>query len=278
MWPHHVSTSVSSSTSWPRARARAAPASRSAPAPRRRAATRRPRGDRAVHPVGIQRAHLGLVALVDVLAPHGDADRGVGHSPIPSKPVPATRSRAPGHRRMSRRVPSARASVSASGIGRQQPPTVTREPRRVRVDVASGTARRSPRGRGAARVRSRGRAADPGRAERRRTGAGADAWTAACMRATRYTEPSRGEAPRRRGSAEQLGERAAADDRLGSLGGDVRAGARLVVAALDQQPLRLRARPVRCSANPPRSFSPCSTKTAWPRSSASGQATRPPCS
>ena len=35
---------------------------------------------------------------------------------------------------------------------------------------------------------------------------------------------------------------------------------------------------VRWSAKPPRSFSPCSTKTAWPRASASGQATRPPCS
>ena len=35
---------------------------------------------------------------------------------------------------------------------------------------------------------------------------------------------------------------------------------------------------VRWSAKPPRSFSPCRTKTAWPRSSASGQATRPPCS
>ena len=35
---------------------------------------------------------------------------------------------------------------------------------------------------------------------------------------------------------------------------------------------------VRCSAKPPRSFSPCSTNTAWPRASASGHATRPPCS
>src|SRR6476620_8723527 len=35
---------------------------------------------------------------------------------------------------------------------------------------------------------------------------------------------------------------------------------------------------VRCRAKPPRSFSPLSTKTAWPRSSASGQGTRPPCS
>ena len=66
------------------------------------------------------------------------------------------------------------------------------------------------------------------------------------------------------------------DSRL--LGDDVRARARLVVAALDQQPLRLLARPVRCSANPPRSFSPCRTNTAWPRSIASGHGTRPPCS
>ena len=36
--------------------------------------------------------------------------------------------------------------------------------------------------------------------------------------------------------------------------------------------------PVRWSAKPPRSFSPWRTKTACPRSSASGQATRPPCS
>src|SRR3954452_21684819 len=41
---------------------------------------------------------------------------------------------------------------------------------------------------------------------------------------------------------EQLRERAAAQDRLGPLDDDVRAGARLVVAALDQQPLRLGAR------------------------------------
>ena len=33
---------------------------------------RQARGDRGVHPVRIQRAHLGLVAFVDVLAPHGD--------------------------------------------------------------------------------------------------------------------------------------------------------------------------------------------------------------
>ena len=43
--------------------------------------------------------------------------------------------------------------------------------------------------------------------------------------------------------AEQLGERPAAHDRLGPLGNDVRARAGLVVAALDQQPLRLGARP-----------------------------------
>src|SRR3954452_6265840 len=41
---------------------------------------------------------------------------------------------------------------------------------------------------------------------------------------------------------EQLRERAAAEDRLRPLDDDVRAGARLVVAALDQQPLRLGAR------------------------------------
>jgi hypothetical protein len=45
-----------------------------------------------------------------------------------------------------------------------------------------------------------------------------------------------------RRSAEQLRQRPAADDRRRPLGGDVRAGARLVVAALDQQPLRLGAR------------------------------------
>src|SRR4051794_10445866 len=42
-------------------------------------------------------------------------------------------------------------------------------------------------------------------------------------------------------SAEQLRQRPAADDGLRPLGDDVRAGARLVVAALDQQPLRLGA-------------------------------------
>jgi uncharacterized protein (TIGR02453 family) len=36
--------------------------------------------------------------------------------------------------------------------------------------------------------------------------------------------------------------------------------------------------PVRWRANPPWSFSPRSTNTAWPRSSASGHDTRPPCS
>src|SRR5919202_7112896 len=44
-------------------------------------------------------------------------------------------------------------------------------------------------------------------------------------------------------SGEQLVERAAGDDGLGPLGHDVRAGARLVVAALDEQPLRPGARP-----------------------------------
>src|SRR5690242_13566509 len=43
-------------------------------------------------------------------------------------------------------------------------------------------------------------------------------------------------------SSEQLRQRPAADDRLWALGDDVRAGARLVVPALDQQPLRLGAR------------------------------------
>src|SRR3954447_23606371 len=42
-------------------------------------------------------------------------------------------------------------------------------------------------------------------------------------------------------SIEQRLERPAAEDRLRPLGDDVRAGARLVVAALDQQPLRLGA-------------------------------------
>ena len=37
-------------------------------------------------------------------------------------------------------------------------------------------------------------------------------------------------------------------------------------------------RRVRCRAKPPVSFSPCRTKTACPRSRASGQGTRPPCS
>src|SRR5919206_3080007 len=46
--------------------------------------------------------------------------------------------------------------------------------------------------------------------------------------------------------AQQLLERPSADHRLRSLGDDVRAGARVVVAALDEQPLRLgtRARPL----------------------------------
>src|SRR5271170_247382 len=35
---------------------------------------------------------------------------------------------------------------------------------------------------------------------------------------------------------------------------------------------------VSCRAKPPRSFSPRSTKTPWPRSSAAGQGTLPPCS
>src|SRR3954453_11976831 len=43
--------------------------------------------------------------------------------------------------------------------------------------------------------------------------------------------------------AEQLGQRPAADDRLGALGHDVGAGPCPVVAALDQQPLRLSAGP-----------------------------------
>src|SRR3954454_1823817 len=42
--------------------------------------------------------------------------------------------------------------------------------------------------------------------------------------------------------AEKLRERLAAEHRLRPLGDDVRAGASLVVAALDQQPLRLGAR------------------------------------
>jgi hypothetical protein len=33
---------------------------------------RKARSDRGVHPVRVQRANLGLVAFVDVLAPHGD--------------------------------------------------------------------------------------------------------------------------------------------------------------------------------------------------------------
>src|SRR3954471_5138605 len=44
-------------------------------------------------------------------------------------------------------------------------------------------------------------------------------------------------------SADQLRQRPAAEDRLRPLLDDVRARARLVVAALDQQPLRLGARP-----------------------------------
>ena len=63
------------------ARARAAGASPCARARRSPERLGDARGDRAVHPVRVQRAHLRLVALVDVLAPHRDPQ----HSLTPTR-------------------------------------------------------------------------------------------------------------------------------------------------------------------------------------------------
>src|ERR1700761_5389624 len=65
-----------------------------------------------------------------------------------------------------------------------------------------------------------------------------------CSTAPRLTERAR---PAHRpkgesGSSEQLGERATAEDRAGMFGDDVGVGLRVLVAALDQEPLRLCAR------------------------------------
>src|SRR3954447_21653074 len=70
---------------------------------------------------------------------------------------------------------------------------------------------------------------------------------ASSVRAGRAARSPRG---RLTSSTEQLGQRPAAEHRLGPLGDDVRAGPRLVVAALDQQPLRLGARPRALEGDP----------------------------
>ncbi len=88
--------------------------------------------------------------------------------------------------------------------------------------------------------------------------------------------PPAGNAPS--AAPRHLLQRLPAEHRAGLVGDDVAAGLGVLVAALHQQPLRAFGAARALQREPARSFSPWSTNTAWPRSSASGHATRPPCS
>ena len=70
VWPHQVSTSVSASTASVQPVLGLVAASRCARETRVAQPRGQTRGDRGVHPVGVERAHVLLLALVDVLAPH----------------------------------------------------------------------------------------------------------------------------------------------------------------------------------------------------------------